>query len=83
MENAQWRGLGEGSEVPFDGGILGEGELEGRTITAARALTAEPGDGLEDQVAGHGSDSLVQALKEATPQALAKTLQTQPQDTCG
>lgn len=53
------------------------------------AMTGVPEDrpglvvaGLDNQVAGQGSESLVRALKEATPQALAKTLRTPPQATC-
>src|SRR5699024_3067977 len=31
---AQWRGLGEGSEIPYDDGMLGQGESEGSVQTA-------------------------------------------------
>ncbi|MFJ6988658.1 MULTISPECIES: hypothetical protein [unclassified Streptomyces] len=84
-EPGQWRGLGEGSEVPFDGGVLGRGELEGRTVTPAPALVAEPGEdgSLEREVAGQGADALVRALREAVPQS--PTFQARPQeprDTC-
>ncbi|GAA2690420.1 hypothetical protein GCM10010400_64470 [Streptomyces aculeolatus] len=70
-EPAQWRGLGEGSEVPFDNGILGRGELEGHVRSAARhrsaAHAADEGATLEHQLAGRGEGALVEALNAATP----------------
>ncbi|MCG0288031.1 hypothetical protein [Streptomyces sp. PSAA01] len=85
-EPAQRRGLGEGSEVPFDAGVIGQGELEGRSRTAAQARSAklEAGDdaGLEDQVAGRGEDALVQELKAAQPHEPETFGPARPRDAC-
>ncbi|HEY1094652.1 MAG TPA: hypothetical protein VGE61_08100 [Glycomyces sp.] len=78
---AQWRGLGEGSEIPFDEGTLGNGESEG-TVQDARAFAADVDvhldDGVEELLVGQGADALVAALANAKPdtaaQAEAQTL---------
>ncbi|MEE1942428.1 hypothetical protein V1L54_24005 [Streptomyces sp. TRM 70361] len=71
---AQWRGLGEGSEIPYDTGVIGTGEQEGRTQRADEAATAvargtEAGadDGLEERLAGREAAELVAELKAARP----------------
>ncbi|MGP3938400.1 hypothetical protein [Streptomyces sp. 6N106] len=85
-EPAQWRGLGEGSEVPFDSGVIGQGELEGRPRTAAQARSAKlkAGDnaGLEDQLAGRGEDALVQELNAAHPHEPEAFGPAQPRNNC-
>lgn len=84
-EPAQWRGLGEGSELPFDGGVIGQGELEGRPRTAAQARsTREAGDdaGLEDQLAGRGEEALIQALEAAQPREPEAFGPTRPRLNC-
>ncbi|MFG3342510.1 hypothetical protein [Glycomyces sp. NPDC048151] len=71
-EPAQWRGLGEGSEIPFDDATLGNGELEGEIQSAeqfAAAAAEETALGLEEQVAGQTADALVSELEAATPVA--------------
>jgi hypothetical protein len=71
VEAGRWMGLGEGSELPFDGGVIGQGENEGATQTLAMARTdaAEAGAAgdLEDQLAGFGAGDLVAELKSAPP----------------
>ncbi|RZU15117.1 hypothetical protein [Streptomyces sp. BK239] len=71
----KWLGLGEGSEIPFDAGILGNGEEAGRVVRqqggspAAAALAADenPDVGLEEQLAGGSASALVSELKAAAP----------------
>ena len=71
-EPAQWVGLGEGSTVPYDEGVIGRGEMEGRQQAAAAresgvtALAAVEGK-LEEKLAGRSADALVAALKTAEP----------------
>jgi hypothetical protein len=71
---AQWRGLGEGSEIPFDDGTLGNGESEG-TVQDAEAFAADVDvhvdEGVEELLAGEGADALVSALEEAKPDPAA------------
>jgi hypothetical protein len=85
-EPARWRGLGEGSEVPFDKGVLGQGELEGRSRTAAQARSvareAEDETALEDQLAGRGEAAIAQALNAAEPQEPEAFGPVQPSGTC-
>nr|WP_152992337.1 hypothetical protein [Nonomuraea pusilla] len=70
-EPGRWMGLGEGSELPFDGGVIGQGELQGevRTVAEARALAADagPNAGLKEDMVGRGADDLAAALKAAAP----------------
>ncbi|MFG3340918.1 hypothetical protein [Glycomyces sp. NPDC048151] len=72
---AQWRGLGEGSEIPYDGGTLGNGESEG-TMQSAAAFAAEAEDevdqGVEEVLAGDTADALVSALNSAVPDTAAQ-----------
>ncbi|MGW1024171.1 hypothetical protein ACWD4J_10690 [Streptomyces sp. NPDC002577] len=67
---AQWRGLGEGSEVPFDNGVIGQGELAGvtRSASVARTAAADTTGSLEAELAGQGAQALVAALQSATPE---------------
>ncbi|MEU6248613.1 hypothetical protein [Glycomyces sp. NPDC047010] len=71
---AQWRGLGEGSEIPFDDGTLGNGESEG-TVKSAAAFAADEDihvdEGVEEVLAGEGADALVTALEDAKPDEAA------------
>ncbi|MBT2440912.1 hypothetical protein J7E93_12470 [Streptomyces sp. ISL-36] len=82
-EPARWRGLGEGSEIPYDAGIIGNGELEGRTHKTAKARKAPaPAQAsasaagvnaadaaLEERLAGQAADLLAAELKAARPTA--------------
>lgn len=72
---AQWRGLGEGSEIPFDDGTLGNGESEG-TVQDAEAFAADvdvhADDGVEELLAGEGADALAGVLENATPDTAAQ-----------
>jgi len=68
---AQWRGLGDDAVIPFDNGLIGEGELEGHDQTVAQAeSSADPKDpnfSLEDQMAGLEISALVEQLRRAQP----------------
>lgn len=69
-ESAHWVGLGEGSLLPFDHGIIGEGESEGRTQNAApteRLTGGVGGMSVEDAVAGKGADALKHKLQAVSP----------------
>ncbi len=66
---ASWRGLGGGSTIPFDAGVLGQGESEGRVQSAAqvRAAADAAGGTLEEQMAGKASTDLTRVLESAQP----------------
>jgi hypothetical protein len=72
---AQWLGLGEGSEIPYDGGTIGNGESEG-TVQDAAAFAADAEDevdqGVEEILAGQGADAIVSALADATADTAAQ-----------
>ncbi len=67
----KWRGLGTDSTVPFDGGVIGVGELEGQVRTAVEARRAADSESpylsFEDRLAGKSLEDLRQALTEAKP----------------
>jgi hypothetical protein len=77
---AQWRGLGEGSEIPYDDGTLGNGESEGTVQDAAAFAAASDEDvveqGIEELLVGEGADALVSALNSAVPDAAAQAEMT-------
>lgn len=68
----QWRGLGEDSTVPFDGQVIGEGEMEGKPQSAAKVLATrdidEPDMSFEDEMTGQDAAALDKALDAAPPQ---------------
>jgi len=67
----KWKGLGTDAVVPFDEGVIGVGELEGRVLTAEEARqvanSESPYLSFEDQLVGKSVVSLRQALPEAKP----------------
>ncbi|GAA2149889.1 hypothetical protein [Glycomyces algeriensis] len=73
---AQWRGLGEGSEIPYDDDTIGNGESEG-TVQDAAAFAAdaeeEADQGVEELLAGQDADAIVTALNSAVPDTAAQT----------
>ncbi|WP_433515948.1 hypothetical protein ACQP2T_10425 [Nonomuraea sp. CA-143628] len=85
-EPAKWMGLGEGSELPFDGDVIGQGEEEGHAQSAAEARTlaadAGPNTGLEEEMAGNSADALVAKLK-ATQPGERQQFEPSPTATCG
>jgi hypothetical protein len=84
-EPARWMGLGGGSELPFDGAVIGQGENEGQaqTVTEARTEAAAAGSvaELKDELAGQGASGLVARLTAATPGERPVPLQSAT--TCG
>ncbi|WP_335991230.1 hypothetical protein [Glycomyces sp. MUSA5-2] len=71
---AQWRGLGEDSEIPFDDATLGNGESEGSEQNVeAFAADAGPVQGVEEILAGQDADALVTLLESTPPDAAAQT----------
>ncbi|MET9246167.1 hypothetical protein [Nonomuraea sp. NPDC003709] len=85
-EPAKWMGLGEGSELPFDGDVIGQGEMEGRaqSVAEARTLAADAGPdaGLEEEMAGNSADALAAKLK-ATPPGERQQFGPSPTAACG
>ncbi|WP_405794489.1 hypothetical protein [Streptomyces sp. NBC_01506] len=89
----RWLGLGEGSEIAYDAGVLGNGEEEGRVqqrSAATAPLAAEPENssttdtGLEERLAGRPADVLTRELSAAVPAATRQNV-APPADTasCG
>ncbi|MEV4015703.1 hypothetical protein AB0J35_34895 [Nonomuraea angiospora] len=70
-EPGKWWGLGEGSEVPYDGSVIGQGEQEGRvqTVADARTLAAQagPNAGIEEEMVGNNAATLTARLKATAP----------------
>lgn len=76
---AQWRGLGEGSEIPYDDDTIGNGESEGTVqdaATFAAAAEDEADQGVEELLAGESADALVSALNSAVPDSAAQAEMT-------
>lgn len=73
---AQWRGLGEGSEVPYDDNTIGNGESEG-TVQSAADFAAASEDvvdqGIEEELVGQSGDAIVAALNSAVPDTAAQS----------
>ncbi|MFD5553323.1 hypothetical protein ACFWIA_05720 [Streptomyces sp. NPDC127068] len=68
----QWRGLGADSTIPFDNGVLGQGESAGTVVSPQpqRAAVVDPSDPhrtLEAQVAGQSAEHLTSVLNSAVP----------------
>ncbi|HET7386288.1 MAG TPA: hypothetical protein VFJ19_06425 [Nocardioidaceae bacterium] len=84
---AQWRGLGDGSTLPFDDKTIGNGEMEGhdQSVEQARSAadTSDPNYGLKDRMAGGSADALAKALGSATPQARKEFDPPLSQTSCG
>ena len=66
-----WEGLGAGGTLPYDQGVLGAGEFEGRvqTLDVAKARFKSDHAPLRQQVVGTSTESLVAALKAAPVRA--------------
>lgn len=65
-----WSGLGAGSVVPFDAGVIGNGELQGEIKDVSktdtdRSAEASGGGPLEDLLAGHGARAIEESLANA------------------
>ncbi|MFE9691924.1 hypothetical protein [Micromonospora sp. NPDC005806] len=67
-----WEGLGSGDTIPFDQGVLGAGEFEGKPQTLAEAKTkwqADGAPGVRLRAAGASVDKLVSDVKAAPVRA--------------
>lgn len=68
---ASWRGLGSGSTLPFDGGVLGAGEFAGSVVTAEQAIADADAPSLRGsvsaRVAGEPLGTLRRLLMDTTP----------------
>jgi hypothetical protein len=82
LEDGTWSVLGSGASLPYDGGVIGNGESEGETVKTAKsaptgfsAARSAPGtsreedDSVEAQVHGKSEDALVALLNDASPAA--------------
>ncbi|NRQ36569.1 hypothetical protein HII36_32755 [Nonomuraea sp. NN258] len=70
----RWEGLGSGGVIPFDGGVLGVGEFEGRPRTLAEARASLRGvdpvlRGVREQTLGAPVSTLVEQVRVAAPRA--------------
>lgn len=67
----QWRGLGSESNIPYDNGVLGQGEFQGQTQSskAARVATTDEGPNysLRDEFIGHTAEDLAKRLAGTEP----------------
>lgn len=69
---ANWSGLGSDSIIPYDDGMIGNGEHEGTTRTADQTRDAAPASddpnfSLEDELTGKSADALKARLTTAAP----------------
>lgn len=66
----QWRGLGSESSIPYDNGVLGQGEFQGRTQSSKAARLAadeEPDHSLRDEFTGRTAEDLAKRLDGTEP----------------
>lgn len=70
-KRGSWEALGSGDTIPFDGGVLGAGEFEGRVQTLAEAKAKWPtntaASGLRERMAGSTIENLTARLQAASP----------------
>ncbi|MEV4350411.1 hypothetical protein AB0J83_38640 [Actinoplanes sp. NPDC049596] len=68
-----WEGLGSGDTIPYDAGVVGAGEFEGRvqSLDQARASFQKGESALRKQIAGASVSSLLTQLRTTKPRAEA------------
>lgn len=68
-----WEGLGSGDTIPYDAGVVGAGEFEGRVQNLDQARTTfQTGESaMRKQVAGAPVDALLNQLRTTRPRAEA------------
>lgn len=69
-ERGSWDGLGSGDTIPFDKGVLGVGEFEGKVQTVEKAKASFrdfSASDLRAQMVGASLDKLTAGLKNAKP----------------
>ncbi len=64
-----WEGLGSGDTIPFDAGVLGAGEFEGRVLTLdeAKRRWRDGSPSVRFAMAGASIDTLIATLRGASP----------------
>ena len=62
---AAWRGLGSGSVLPFDNGVVGHGEFEGRDIEPDAYASSVPAGSLASLLTGKAAADVTAALRAA------------------
>ncbi len=70
VEPAQWAPLGTGAVLPYDKGVIGQGEFEGTDQPLAEARSAAADSGfptLGQQLVGESSTEFAEELTTATP----------------
>lgn len=86
---ANWSGLGSDSIIPYDDGVIGNGELEGTVRTAEQTRDAapaanDPNFSLEDELTGKSANELKARLSDATPvPASDRIVHPTDEDECG
>ncbi|SFC15203.1 hypothetical protein [Streptomyces aidingensis] len=75
-----WGPLGTGGVLPYDEGVIGNGESEGRVLTPAEALEQGQAIGLEEDLLGHDAGELAGYLAEAVPDPRAEPYGHLPAD---
>ncbi|MEZ7159143.1 hypothetical protein ACWIFK_01920 [Streptomyces althioticus] len=68
LDDGTWSILGSGAALPYDNGIIGNGESEGKDT---RTPGKGSGDSVEEQVAGERAQALVTLLRKASPDPAA------------
>jgi hypothetical protein len=67
----QWRGLGSESNIPYDNGVLGQGEFQGQTQSSKAAHVAaadeEPNYSPRDEFTGRTAEGLAKRLAGTEP----------------
>lgn len=65
---AEWIPLGEFATLPYENGVLGQGEFEGREVTPQEMREAtDSSETLRDQIFGLSAEALVSELATAKP----------------
>ncbi|MDX3103535.1 hypothetical protein ACIBO5_60060 [Nonomuraea angiospora] len=77
-----WGPLGPGGTLPYDEGVIGQGESQGaaRTLDAARAAAAEDDGSVAARVVGQPADALSALLRATAPDPKAAEYRDLPAD---
>ncbi|MBB1246084.1 hypothetical protein GL263_21375 [Streptomyces durbertensis] len=68
LGDGTWSTLGSGASLPYDGGVIGNGELEGTTV---EARPKRSGDGVRERMAGRSAQELTVLLRRTVPDPAA------------
>lgn len=68
LGDGTWSILGSGAALPYDGGVIGNGEFEGSIVEAP---SKGPGDSVGEQLAGESAQALIALLRKTVPDPAA------------